>query len=52
MFIFGRCRKFAEQPGRKVAAAAWRNVAGGDSRQKPQEHPKLQLTARGTFMAK
>ena len=41
----GRCLRFAEQPGRKKAAAAWRNVAAGDSPQKPQEPPELQLTA-------
>ena len=41
MFILGRCGKFAEQPGRKKAAAGWRNIATGDSRRKPQEHPKL-----------
>jgi hypothetical protein len=46
MFISGRCGKFAEQPGRKKAAAAWRNVAAGDSRQKPQEHPKLRRVRR------
>jgi hypothetical protein len=45
MFIFGRCGKFAEQPGRKKAAAGWRNIAAGDCRQGPEEHPKLQLTA-------
>jgi hypothetical protein len=45
MFISGHCGKFAEQPGRKKAPAAWRNLAAGDFRQKPQEHPKLRLTA-------
>ena len=41
----GRCRRFAELPGRKKAAAAWRNVAAGDSPQNPQEPPELQSTA-------
>jgi len=45
MFISGHCDKFAEQLGRKKAAAAWGNLAAGDSRRKPQEHPKLRLTA-------
>ena len=45
MFIYGRCGKFAEQPGGKKAAAAWRNVAAGDSPQNPQEPPELQSTA-------
>ena len=41
MFIPARCSKFAEQSGRKKAAAGWRNIARGNSKQKPQEHPKL-----------
>jgi hypothetical protein len=46
MFILARCRKFAEQPGRKKEAAGWRNVAAGNSRRKPQEHPKLRRARR------
>jgi hypothetical protein len=50
MFISGRCGKFAKQLGRKKAAAAWRNLAAGDSRRKPQEHPKLhQVRRRFTY---
>ena len=46
MFISGRCRKFAEQSGRKKAASGWRNIAAGNSRQKPREHPKLRRIRR------
>ena len=46
MFISGRCRKFAEQSGRKKAASGWRNIAAGNSRQKPREHPKLRRIPR------
>jgi hypothetical protein len=46
MFVRARCGKFAEQPGRKKAAAAWRNVTAGVSRRKPQEPPKLRLTTK------
>jgi hypothetical protein len=46
MFIPGRCGKFAEQSGRKKAAAGWGNIAAGDSRRKPQEHPKLRRAPR------
>jgi hypothetical protein len=44
MFMSGRCGRFAEQPGWNKASAAWRNVAAGDSPQRPQEPPELQLT--------
>jgi hypothetical protein len=51
MFIPGRCRRFAEQSGRKKAAAGWNNIAAGNSRQKPGEPPKLRRTRRRSSYA-
>jgi hypothetical protein len=51
MFIPGRCHKFAEQSGRKKAAAGWHNITAGNSRQKPREPPKLQRTRRRSSYA-
>jgi hypothetical protein len=46
MFIPDRYGMFAERSGWKRAAARRCNIAGGDCRQEPQEHPKLRHARR------